>query len=76
MNSKKLKELETLMADGDVDIVPKGWYTRQEMATAFKRSQVQSDKIISKMVKNGAFKKKFFRIKTLAGIRSIPHFRF
>lgn len=76
MDSRKLKELQKLMLEGNSDEVPSGWVTRQEFAKASGKSIDAGDKIISKLLNAGLATRKMFRRPTKAGVRPVPHFSF
>lgn len=74
MNAKKFKELQTLMAEGDSEQVPEGYYNRQQIAVLIQRSQVTADKFIVKCLQKGSMKKLYIRRPTLSGVRPLPYF--
>lgn len=76
MTPAKLKELQRLMQEGDSEEVPSGWMCRQDVAIAFKRSQVQTDKILSDLLKRGLVQRKMIRRPTKSGVRQVPFFFF
>ena len=76
MDAKKFKELQMLMAEGDSEQVPEGYYSRQEISERIGKSQVTADRFIAKCVIAGSMKKLFIRRPTNAGVRSTPYFSF
>ena len=74
MNAKKFKELQTLMAEGNAEPIPDGYYSRQQIAVLIERSQVTADKFISKCLQKGSMKKLYVRRPTLSGVRPLPYF--
>lgn len=76
MNAKKFKELQMLMAEGDSEQIPHGWYTRQQLAKNLNLGQVTCDKLIKKLLERGHAERKMFRRPTLSGVRPVPYFSF
>lgn len=76
MNINKLKKIEKLINNCEVEEIPDGWYSRQQIAKALNRSQCRSDEIISKMLKKKLIKRKEFKVRTNAGVRFTPFFNF
>lgn len=76
MDAKKFKELQMLMAEGDSEQVPEGYYSRQQIAELLNRSLVTADRFISKCVQTGSMKKLFIRRPTNSGVRPVPYFSF
>ena len=74
MNAKKFKELQTLMAEGNAEPIPDGYYSRQQIAVLIQRSQVTADKFIVKCLEKGSMKKLYIRRPTLSGVRPLPYF--
>ena len=74
MDAKKFKELQMLMAEGDSEQVPEGYYNRQQIAVLIQRSQVTADKFIVKCLQKGSMKKLYIRRPTLSGVRPLPYF--
>jgi hypothetical protein len=76
MNINKLKKIEELINNCEVEKIPNGWYSRQQIAKALNRSQCRADEIICKMLKRKLIKRKEFKIRTKAGVRLSPFFNF
>lgn len=76
MNSKKFKELQMLMTQGNIEPVPKGWMTRHEVAVHINRSLVTADRLIYASLAKGLMKKAMIRRPTASGVRLVPYFSF
>ena len=74
MNNKKFKELQMLSQEGDLDVVPKGWMTRQQVAVVFKKSQVTTDKLLKRLLDKNLIQRKLFRARISSGVRPVPYF--
>lgn len=74
MNSKKFKELQMLSQEGDLDVIPKGWMTRQQVAVVFKKSQVTTDKLLKRLLDKNLIQRKLFRARIRSGVRPVPYF--
>lgn len=76
MNSKRIRELNDILIKGDTDTIPKHWYNRHQVAKANKKSLVQTDKLIKKLVNARLVERKMFRVRTNSGVRPVPYFFF
>ena len=74
MNDKKFKELQFLSQQGDLDIIPKGWLTRQQVCAVFNKSQVTTDKLLKRLLDKNLIQRKLFRAKIRSGVRPVPYF--
>lgn len=57
------------------DVVPEGWFTVLEFATANQYSRSHTHRMLKECVKHGTYEEKTFRIRTGRMVRSVPHFR-
>lgn len=60
---------------GKPDVVPTGWFTREEWMKKFGRGSAQTARLLSAGVSAGILEKQIFRIETKHSIRPIPHWR-
>ena len=58
-----------------VDTVPKEYKTNRELCLLWKRSCSQVCKMLNQAIAQNTMEMKNFRIKTPAGVRSVPHYR-
>lgn len=74
MTPSKYKELQFLSQQGDLDIIPKGWLTRQQVCALFKKSQVTTDKLLKRLLDKNLIQRKLFRARIRSGVRPVPYF--
>ena len=74
MNNKKFKELQMLSQEGDLDVVPKGWLTRQQVSELFNNSQVTTDNLLKRLLDKNLIQRKLFRARIRSGVRPVPYF--
>lgn len=74
MNDKKFKELQFLSQKGDLDVIPKGWLTRQQVSKMFNKSQVTTDKLLKRLLDKNLIQRKLFRTRIRSGVRPVPYF--
>jgi hypothetical protein len=58
-----------------VDSVPKEYKTNRELCLLWNRSCSRVCKMLNQSLAQGTMEAKVFRIKTPAGVRSVPHYR-
>lgn len=75
MKAKHINELDKMMSTKE-DTIPKGWYTRHQVALAYGRSNEQTDKVLSKLIKANLVERKMFNSRTNSGVRPTPYFFF
>jgi hypothetical protein len=59
---------------GRVDVVPRGWVTREDVQRQFDFTDGQAEVFVNKAIRLGKMQKKKFRIKTKIGIKEIWHY--
>jgi len=75
MNAKKLQELESLFQKKTAEKPEKGFFTRSELAKAWKISEQHGNRKIKKYVDSGLIETKYFRVTSGLVTRPIPHYR-
>jgi len=60
---------------GEPDIVPPGWYTSAELQAGSSSSQRSLQEKIVRLLKKGTIERRSFRITTVRGLFSIPHYK-
>jgi hypothetical protein len=63
-----------LSQQGDLDVIPKGWLTRQQVCALFKKSQVTTDKLLKRLLDKNLIQRKLFRTRIRSGVRPVPYF--
>ena len=58
-----------------VDSVPKDYKTNRELCVLWNRSCSRVCKMLNQSIDQGTMEVKHFRVKTPAGVRSVPHYR-
>ena len=70
------KWCEVLSAGSAVaEVVPPGWFTIRQLATARGRSDCATSAVIAKLVESGRAEKQTFAIRLAQQIRPVPHYR-
>jgi hypothetical protein len=77
------KALDEYVAGDREEVVPPGWYPKLEIARQWKKSNVYTNKVLSKMVAVGAAEKRTFTVrmkisergKVSGYCRKLPHYR-
>ena len=77
------KALEEYVAGDRREVVPEGWVTKKEIASAWKKSDVYVNRILSRMIKSGKAERRSFIIrikkndssKCVGYCRSLPHYK-
>jgi len=75
MNSKKLQKLESLFQKKTAETPEKGFFTRAELAKAWKISEQHGNRKIKKYIDSGLIEMKYFRVTSGMVTRPIPHYR-
>jgi hypothetical protein len=70
------KSIMSYLATFDKDVVPKGWYTSQDVADCVGRSQRTARDMIKKVRKIEKVEISKFRVKTLYGFIPTIHYKF
>ena len=75
MNKIKLRKLEDIFQNKDVEKPAKGFFTRANLAQAWKISEQQANRKLKKYVATGLMETKYYRVKSGMVTRPIPHYR-
>ena len=75
MNAKNLKALEDIFQNRGIETPPKGFFTRANLAQAWKISEQQANRKLKKYVASGLMETKEYRVKSGQVTRPIPHYR-
>lgn len=75
MNPIKLRTLEAIFQNRDVEKPPKGFFTRASLAQAWKISEQQANRKLKKYVASGLMEVKYYKVKSGQVTRPIPHYR-
>ena len=75
MNVKDLKALEDIFQNRDVEKPHKGFFTRANLAQAWKISEQQANRKLKKYVASGLMEVKYYKVKSGQVTRPIPHYR-
>lgn len=75
MNDKKLQELERLFQKKKLEKPEKGFFTRAELAKAWKISEQHGNRKLKKYIDSGLIETKHFRVTSGMVTRPIPHYR-
>ena len=75
--------LDRYVAGDREEVVPPGWFTKIAIAKQWGKSDVYTNKILSRMIKAGGAEKKVFTIRTkicnrggkIGYCRRVPHYR-
>ena len=75
--------LDAYVAGDREEVVPPGWYTKIEIAKQWGKSDVYTNKILTRMIKAGGAERKVFSIKIkirerggkIGYCRRVPHYR-
>lgn len=70
-----LKRLEAALKNERLDVVPKGFFTREQWSKKFDCASFKTKKLIRGGIKSGLMERKDFRIKVSGIILPIPHYR-
>jgi len=77
------KALDAYVAGDREEVVPPGWYSKVEIAKQWGKSDVYTNKVLSRMIASGAAEKKIFTVrlkvaergKVSGYCRKLPHYR-
>lgn len=75
MNAKKLRELEGLFQKKKIEKPEKGFFTRAELAKAWKVCEQHGNRKLKKYIESGLVETKNFRVTSGMVTRPIPHYR-
>lgn len=75
MNPIKLRTLEAILQNRDVEKPHKGFFTRASLAEMWKISEQQANRKLKKYVESGLMETKSYRVKSGQVTRPIPHYR-
>ena len=75
--------LDAYVAGDREEVVPPGWYTKIEIAKQWGKSDVYTNKVLTRMIKTGGAERKVFSIKIkisqrggkIGHCRRVPHYR-
>jgi Fic family protein len=75
MNPIKLRKLEDIFLNRGLEKPPKGFFTRADLAKAWKISEQQANRKLKKYVDSELIEVKHFKVRSGMVTRPIPHYR-
>ena len=75
MNPIKLRALEDIFLKKGVEKPPKGFFTRADLAKAWKVTEQTTNRKLKRFVASGLVELKYFKVKSGQVVRPIPHYR-
>ena len=75
MNAKKLRALEDIFLNKGVVKPPKGFFTRSEIAKAWKVTEQTANRKLKKFVASSLMEVKYFKVRSGQVVRPVPHYK-